>query len=513
MTSSSSPPRTSSLPPATQELVLGNALLLVVAQALSTPLSMLTNAVMGRYIGPEDFGRLYLATTTASIAFLFVDWGTGGTLPANVAKERARAGEFLGTSITWRLCASLVLGGLLVLGSWAFGQPTEFRKSLALVILISTVSTVAGLLQDAARGFERTDVSAVASVGGQFIIVLLVVPTLLLGGKLGAALVAQLAAATIVLGLVWKAIRALNVGALSFRIGTLKTLLREGSPFLFFGIAMVLQPYIDAAFLSAYAPPETMGWLSAAKKLVGVLLAPASALISALYPTLCRLHAQDPSGYRRAVRDGLSSSTLVVVPVSLGCGLYPDIGVRIFGRDSFEPAESNLRILAIFIFLVYFSMVVGTALLAAGRARAWAGIQFLCVVVSLVLDPLLVPWFQARTHNGGLGVCVSNVASEVLMVAGGIWLLRSVGTEDAPPGSASTRPRIFDGALVRQLSLACLAGGAMIGTARLLSRLPGLAAAPVAVAAYVGCLWITGAVTRKDFAAVSAALARKVRRR
>ena len=42
--------------------------------------------------------------------------------------------------------------------------------------------------------------------------------------------------------------------------------------------------------------------------------------------------------------------------------------------------------------------------------------------MSLVLNPLLVPWFQQRAGNGGLGVSVATVVSEVLMVAGGFWL-------------------------------------------------------------------------------------------
>ena len=40
--------------------------------------------------------------------------------------------------------------------------------------------------------------------------------------------------------------------------------------------------------------------------------------------------------------------------------------------------------------------------MAAGRERPWAISQFLCVVVSAALDPILVPWFQAHRGNGGL---------------------------------------------------------------------------------------------------------------
>jgi len=117
--------------------------------------------------------------------------------------------------------------------------------------------------------------------------------------------------------------------------------------------------------------------------------------------------------------------------------------------------------------------------------------------MSLVLDPLLVPWFQTRTNNGGMGICVSNVGSEILMVAGGIWLLRSTGGKDDEDGTNVTQASgIFDQALLRQLALAFVAGLAMIAAARLLAPLPALAAAPVAVAVYFGCLWMTKVSTR-----------------
>jgi len=314
---------------------------------------------------------------------------------------------------------------------------------------------------------------------------------------LRAALLAQLAACTVVLAVLWRFIRP-TVGVLSFRADTLRALLREGSAFLVFGIAMVLQPYIDATFLSAFAPAEAVGWFAAAKRLVGVLVYPGAAMISGLYPTLCRLHAHDAEGFRSTVQGGLRSAMLIVVPATLGCVLYPDVGIRIFGREAFGPAQTDLRFLGPFVFLVYFSMVLGIALLAAGRSRAWAAVQFVCVIVSLVGDPLLVPWFQKHSGNGGLGICVSNVASEALMVAGGIWL---------------TVPGVFDRALWRKLALVLPAAAAMTAVARVLWRIPPLVAAPISVAAYVVCLWLTGGITRDDVQKIGATLGRKLRRR
>jgi O-antigen/teichoic acid export membrane protein len=246
------------------------------------------------------------------------------------------------------------------------------------------------------------------------------------------------------------------------------------------------------------ASAEVIGWHAAARKLVGMLIFPASALVGALYPTLARLAQQDLKEFKVVSSDAISTATLLVVPVALGCFLYPDIGVRIFSRESFGPAEQNLQLLSIFVFLVYFSMVLGTVLTAAGTQRAWAVAQAACLVVSCVLDPLLIPWFQAKTGNGGLGLCIATNASELLMVSAGIYL--------SPPG-------LFNAALVRKLLLMLVSGLAMVVVAKLLGRFSPFLAAPIAVLAYAGALVATGALDREKALALKNMFARKLARR
>ena len=98
------------------------------------------------------------------------------------------------------------------------------------------------------------------------------------------------------------------------------------------------------------------------------------------------------------------------------------------------------------------------------------------------LDPLLIPWFQARTGNGGLGVCISTVAAEVLMVAAGLHLL----------------PReIFDRSHWRSYASIALAGVMMAIVALALSWATPYVAAPIALIAYVACLWFTGVLDKR----------------
>ncbi len=185
-------------------------------------------------------------------------------------------------------------------------------------------------------------------------------------------------------------------------------------------------------------------------------------------------------------------------PQRLDARFFPEIGISVFGEKGFGPAESNLRVMAVFLFLVYFTMPIGTAVLAAGKQRAWSIIQLLCVIVSVVLDPVLVPWFQERTGNGGIGLCVAAVVSESLVVIGGIALV--------PRG-------ILDRSVLRTIALTLLSGAAMAGVALVLKdRTSPYAAAPVAVSAYIAVALISGAITKPQRDAVLGALRQRLQR-
>jgi O-antigen/teichoic acid export membrane protein len=232
--------------------------------------------------------------------------------------------------------------------------------------------------------------------------------------------------------------------------------------------------------------------------LIGVLVLPASSLIGALYPTLCRLWVEDRSAFERAGSASIRGVNLLAVPLALGCGLYPEVGVAIFGRSEFAPAEGCLRVLAIFVVLLYVSMPLGTCILAAGKQRAWSIVQSLCVVVSLVADPVLVRWFQQHLNNGAMGVCVATVISEVIVVGCGLYLV--------PRG-------VIDRRFLRSVAVSVVGGAAMATASFFLKPLlPALLAAGVAGSLYFVVMWLTGGLEPQYVNAARAAVLRKVSR-
>jgi O-antigen/teichoic acid export membrane protein len=337
-----------------------------------------------------------------------------------------------------------------------------------------------------------------AHVGQQLLALLTVVPVLLLGGRMRAVLLGNIVVVALTVLLLSRTLRPLGVRGLHFDRSALKALFGLGTPFVFFDLAMVLLPNVNATFLSRLVPPEVIGWYGVSQRLIGLLIFPATALVGALYPTLCRLQAESSSEFARVSRDSIYGTALLAVPAAVGCGLFPEVGVSIFGRDKFAGALAHLQVMSAFIFLVYFSMPIGTAILAANKQRAWALVQSSCIIVALCGNPFLIPYFQRVTGNGAIGTCVTLVGSEAFVVGCGIALL--------PRG-------VFNLQLVRALLAASASGVAMGLVAWFTKPISIFVALPAAVLTYALAAYFSGAVQPSTIEMIKGVVSRKILRR
>jgi O-antigen/teichoic acid export membrane protein len=486
-----------------RRLVLKNTLVLLLGQLIGAPLNIWVTLVMGRELGADFYGGIYLVTAWTTFGWLFVEWGQGPVVSGEIARDRSRGGELLGSSLVFRVATSLL--AYAVLAIWFAHDARNALPQKQIILLLISVQclllTVNNLNLEAVKGLERMDVSAYQNVLQplfSLLFIMLVLKYLHLGVR--AALLAQNAVYLLIFVYVWRARRQVGIKPLRFRLQTLKELFRPGTAFLIFNLAMAAQPFVDALMLQYMKVPlNVVGWNAAARRLIGPLILPASVLIGALYPTLSRLHVEDKGAFATTLRSAVKGTLILAFPIGLGCALFADLGVMLFG-PKFQGSQMNLKYLAPYVFLMYFSMPLGIAVLASQRQKTWAAVQSLCVVVSLVLDPILIPVFQRLQGNGGLGVCVAAVVSEGFMVAGGAWL--------APKGT-------FDRGFALSLVRCLVAGGAMAGFALLCRRLPVhmLIVAPVSVAVYFGALWAVGGLKNEQLAGLVGGLKRKLARR
>jgi O-antigen/teichoic acid export membrane protein len=455
-----------------------NMLALVLSQFVTTPVSIVVNAMLARALGARDFGVIYLASTVLSVGFLVVDWGGRGQVAAEIARDRKSAPAIFGTGLVLRIGLAAAVLAALPGCARLMGYDASVRLALGILGMRFAIASLGDLCNGVLRGFEKIDWQARATVAGNLIEAALVIAVLLLGGDLKSALTAQVVAVSITLCVQAILVSRLRMGRPRVDSVSARLLVTGGLGFLFLDFVLKMQPYIDAAFLSRLAPAQALGWYSAAQRISGVLVFPSLTLNLALYPTLARLWKHDRATHERMMQIGLRLVIVLGVLAGMGTVIFAPLVVGIvYGKGAWAPAAADLSVLAVYVVLVYTSIVLGAGIASAQRQFRWAVAQSFCLLVSVGLDPLLIPWAQARYGNGSLGVCISVAVAEVFMVAAGIVIL--------PHGRAL--------ALGRTVRRALLAGAAMGIVGFVLRGLP-VIAIPATVLAYGGVLWLQGEI-------------------
>jgi O-antigen/teichoic acid export membrane protein len=473
--------------------VARNALFLLAGQVASTALAIVLSAALGRSLGATDFGIYYLITTTATFAYVMAEWGQPFVVIRAAARDPARSGDLLGTALGLR--AAFALAVLLPAGviEWALGYGARTAGLSVLLILATMPLFLAQAYGMVFRAHDKMGREATVSVSNKAAALCLTLPALAIGAGIPGVILAQAIAGLAALAIAFQLYGRLGAPPLRFSTRTARELLAGGTPILVMSGTIAVQPYLDAIILSKLAPAAVVGWFGAAKMIIGTLIAPATILATAAYPRLVRA-SEDRATLPKEVRAVLRP--LLWLGALAGTGTYLFAGTAIaliYGSQAFGPAATILQVFAPGFFLLFIDVLLGHIVYASGRGTGFAAAKIVSVVVGTALNFVLIPYFQHRVGNGGIGVVAAFALSELIVFAGAVMVLRR-GT--------------FERGMALDIVRALGAAGATVLLFRILPPLPPWLAIPLCVATFAATSLGLGLMSARDLG-VLRALARR----
>jgi O-antigen/teichoic acid export membrane protein len=468
--------------PAPQRGLARNAFHLGVGQVITTVLTMVLSAAIARTLGAAEFGLLYLLTSIATFAYVFVDWGHGPYVTREIARHPERSGELMGSVLVVRAVTAVVMGGLAVALTWLLGYDLRTRLLAGLIIICWIPMYLALTYAWAFRGRERMDCDALITVVLKLSGLVISLICLALGGRLLALIPVSVASGTIAFVVAVALYRRLGLPPLHASRTTAHELIRDGAPMLAISLAVAVQPYIDANILFRLAPAHVVGWYGATWTIAGTLLAPATILGSTMYPRLSRV-AADREEFSRTLRTAFRPLLVVAVLGAVGMFLFADFAIGIiYSSQKFGPAADILKAFSPALLLIYIDMLFGYAILAMGKAGQLAKAKVVAVLVTTGVELVLIPLFQTRFSNGGIGIVLAMACGELVMVTAAILLIRDM----------VSRAMAVD--FVRGL----VAGVATIVLFRSMPQITPLFGIPLCVVSFTVLSAVVGLLTRTD---------------
>jgi O-antigen/teichoic acid export membrane protein len=258
--------------------------------------------------------------------------------------------------------------------------------------------------------------------------------------------------------------------------------------------ATSVQPYLDAILLSKLAPGVVVGWFGAARNILGTLMAPAVILGAAAYPRIARA-SHDGAALRHEVRAAFRPLLWLGALAGTGTYLFASAAIAlIYGARDFAPAAVILQVFAPGLLLLFIDILLGNIIYASGGAAGFAIAKIASVVVGTALDLILIPWFQQRYGNGGIGVVVAFALSEFVVFAGALIAMRR-GTLER--GTALDVARALG------------AAGVTVLLFRVLPAVPPWAGIPLCVATFAAASLAVQLVSWEDLSVLPALLRRR----
>lgn len=475
----------STAPPST---LANNAFYLIAGQAVSSVLAVILTAFLGRWLGVAEFGSLYLLLAISTFAYAVADWGHSAYLVREAARRHEDGDKLLSGALVFRVLAGLAVALATPLLLTLLGYDKRTVTLAALAVLCGLPLALSQTFVFMFRSRDRMDLDAAVTIAAKAVTVGLTIPVLVLGG--GIAAVVFMAALGGLAGLALAAILAYRIGFRAVRPA--RPILRElaygGAPIAVYFLALAAQPFVDAIVLSRLVPLEVIGWYGAARSLMGVLLTPGAILCNASFPELSRLSGS-LAGFRQSLRTTLRLLLGVGGLGAAGTYLFAPVAVSlIYGQSDFAPAAAVLRMFAPVLFLYFVSSSFSIALTAIGKTTALAVTKALSVTLSAGLALILIPMFQTRYGNGGIGLVAAFGATEIIMLIAYFLLL--------------PRGMVAAGALL-DIARAGVAAG---GTVMLFQLLPAMSpwfGIPASVMLFLVLALILGLTTRTDLSALS----------
>jgi O-antigen/teichoic acid export membrane protein len=416
--------------------------------------SIFTVTIVPKHLGPHTYGVLAFSTAFVGFFALASTLGSRQFLVMTIARDRSVLGRYTFNA----LCMKVALGGVIMALAILVGHLLGYPSQTQLLIEVSSFTIVIGSLTDvfsgALQGTERMTTQAFWYAAQLYVGAAVAIGLLLDHGGVVVYAIALTAATIIPLVTYAHAVWPDMKGHLELDLRLWKKIAAGGIPFSLWSAILLVYGSVDILMLQQMTGSTTVGWYALAYTWVGIPVAFPALLSTAVFPALSARAVELGNQFERTVNRAVQLAVFTGTPMAVGIALTaPDILDLFHYPTSYHRAALLIRILAFHIPIVGLDMVLALALAAQGRQKSWLVVGGIASVFNPLVNLFAIPFTSHHFGDGAIGASVVTVATELLMMAGAIYL-RPAGVLDRSTISFAARCVLASGAMIPPVLLA-----------------------------------------------------------
>ncbi|MCH8567120.1 MAG: flippase [Balneolales bacterium] len=394
------------------------------AQVVTWGSSFLLLYFLPRYLGPEDFGRLYLALSIKMILGLLIDFGGNYLIPKEVARSEKKGAAILSSYLMLRIVLWILSIGLILLISKLLGYSQHVHLLILILIIAKLWEGGTSAFSAYFQGIEKMKYPSMGTIVEKLFVAFFAVGALLLGAdSIGVAVVITAGALLNLIVIYWFSRRVVRV---SYTFDPkVFSLLRSGMPFFLFSLFSVIYYRIDAVMLASLTSEEVTGWYGGAFRFFDIVMVLPLLYKTAIFPVFSKLWDNKAGVLEDTVGQSLRLMIVFGIPTALAIFLFSEQIIQFFmGLEAYAPSVIVLQIFALSIPIIFVDIILGSALMgAANKQRAWAIVGLFAIFINIFANYLLIPYTQIMYENGGIGAAIATLFTELFVMGAAFYLL------------------------------------------------------------------------------------------
>lgn len=391
----------------TAQRIVKNTFFLLFSGITAQFLIFISIIYLARILGPSDFGKINFAMAIIAYVTLFANLGLPLLGTREIAREKGKVKNYLGSILTLRLCLALFCFGLLFVLITLLNQSTE-TKYLILLYGIGLIPS-ALLLDWVFQGVEKMEYLGLGRILTNGIYVglvlmfikspehLLLIPCFKVAGGL-------LTTGVLIVIFFW------SFGRPRFTCDVIswQNLLRQALPL---GISIILIQIIyniDTVMLGFMKSDTEVGYYNAVYKIILPLIMVGSFYFDAIFPVASNYFKTSLHSLKKLQSYTTKFITTIAFPLAVGGTILARPIMNFLYDPRYNEGILAFQILIWVVALIYLNMIYARGLWACNKQNAYLKIVAVQAVANMGLNIILIP------PCGIVGAAISTVSAELL---------------------------------------------------------------------------------------------------
>lgn len=419
--------------------VVRNTVIQSIGRALMMGMSLISTALITRYLGPSDYGIYSFVFVYVSFFHIITDLGTNTIVTREISQDKKFSSFLLSNTISLRIVLSFFSISLacLIISIMNYPLTTKFLIYMASIILIvEALKTTIDIIFEANLKMEYVVISNVLISLSFLILTALFVCR---GGTLGHLIIVSLASNLIGLLTAYLFSKKFVKIKLSLNFNFWKKIIKESIPLgiAFFMISIYWR--IDVVMLSLMKGNQAVGLYNISFKFIEIGTILSGMIMASIFPILSDKFKSDPQWLKTIYQKSLKYMLIIGIFLALFFVILADKIILYVSGEEFKESILSMQFLGLIYPVYYPGALIGYMFIVIGKQWVNTIFNTLAVLFNITLNLVLIPKYSFY------GSSFATVVTEVVQVIAALLVL-SLVFKYTPSLKSIMRP-FFAGAL------------------------------------------------------------------